>query len=94
MADPGERVAEMSAAGSDLNVIVARPGLGEISTYALFPLAAALFYAIYQLVTRSLTNKGERARTTFAWTLATGRSSRPRSRSIRGSRSPPRRGCS
>jgi drug/metabolite transporter (DMT)-like permease len=53
-------------------VIVARPGLGDVSWYALFPLAAAIFYALYQLVTRGLMNKGERPRTTFAWTLATG----------------------
>ncbi|HET7717704.1 MAG TPA: DMT family transporter [Bauldia sp.] len=53
-------------------VIVARPGLGEISWYALFPLTAAIFYALYQLVTRGLANKRERPRTTLIWTLATG----------------------
>ena len=53
-------------------VIVARPGFSDISYYALFPLAAAVFYALYQLVTRGLANKGERPRTTLVWTLATG----------------------
>lgn len=53
-------------------VIVARPGFGDVSIYALFPLAAALFYAVYQLATRSLSARGERPRTTLVWTLATG----------------------
>ncbi len=53
-------------------ILVARPGFSEISVYALFPLAAAVFYAAYQLVTRRLAALGERPQTTLAWTLATG----------------------
>ena len=60
------------AVGFAAVLIVARPGFSDVSYYALFPLAAAVFYALYQLVTRGLTNKGERPRTTLVWTLATG----------------------
>lgn len=53
-------------------VIVARPGLSEISAYAVFPLIGAVFYAVMQIVTRRIAASGERAETTLAWTLLTG----------------------
>lgn len=72
----GERVRPASWAGVVVGfaavVIVARPGFGERSYYVLFPLAAAAFYTLYQLMTRGLTVKGERPRTTLVWTLAAG----------------------
>ncbi len=72
----GERVRPASwigvVAGFAAVVIVARPGFGEISYYVLFPLAAAAFYTLYQLITRGLAVKGERPRTTLVWTLAIG----------------------
>jgi drug/metabolite transporter (DMT)-like permease len=72
----GERVRPASwigvVAGFAAVVIVARPGFGEMSYYALFPLAAAAFYTIYQLITRGLAVKGERPRTTLVWTLTIG----------------------
>ena len=60
------------AVGFAAVLLVARPGFGDISWYALFPLAAAVFYALYQLATRGLANKGEPPRTTLVWTLTTG----------------------
>jgi drug/metabolite transporter (DMT)-like permease len=72
----GERVRPASWIGVVVGfaavVIVARPGFGAMSYYALFPLAAAAFYTLYQLMTRGLAVKGERPRTTLVWTLATG----------------------
>ena len=53
-------------------LIVVRPGLSALSAYAGFPLLAALFYAILQLITRRLGETGENATTTLAWTLAVG----------------------
>src|SRR6185295_9430408 len=53
-------------------LIVARPGFSGLSSYSLYPLAAALFFAIYQLITRRLGAAGERPNTTLAWTLAMG----------------------
>lgn len=53
-------------------VIVARPGLSDLSTYALFPLLGAVFFAILQLITRHLGAAGERPTTTLAWTLLVG----------------------
>lgn len=53
-------------------LIVARPGFGELSYYALFPLAAAVLFAIYQVITRQLGAVGERPNTTLAWTLTIG----------------------
>jgi drug/metabolite transporter (DMT)-like permease len=53
-------------------LIVARPGFGHVSYYALFPLMAAAFYTLYQLVTRRLATIGEAPRTTLFWTLSTG----------------------
>lgn len=53
-------------------LIVARPGFSALSHYALLPLASAIFYALLQLITRSLGAAGEKATTTLAWTLAVG----------------------
>ena len=53
-------------------LVVARPGFSVLSQYAVFPLAAAVFYAIYQLLTRRLSAAGERPMTTLAWTLGIG----------------------
>jgi drug/metabolite transporter (DMT)-like permease len=72
----GERVHPASWIGVVVGfaavVIVARPGFGAMSYYVLFPLAAAAFYTLYQLLTRSLAVKGERPRGTLIWTLITG----------------------
>ena len=53
-------------------LIVARPGFSEYSAYTAFPLVAAVFYALFQLMTRSLATMGEDPNTTLAWTLSTG----------------------
>lgn len=53
-------------------LIVARPGIDTLSKYTLFPAAAALFYAILQLLSRRLGSMGELPRTTVAWTLLVG----------------------
>jgi drug/metabolite transporter (DMT)-like permease len=53
-------------------LVVARPGFGELSRYAVFPLIAAVFYAGLQLITRQVAASGERSDTTLAWTLLTG----------------------
>lgn len=53
-------------------LIVARPGFSALSQYAVFPLAAAIFYALYQLLTRRLSTAGERPLTTLGWTLGVG----------------------
>ncbi len=72
----GERVHRASWIGVVVGfaavVIVARPGFGAMSYYVLFPLAAAAFYTLYQLLTRGLAVKGERPRGTLIWTLVTG----------------------
>lgn len=72
----GERVHPASWAGVVIGfaavLLVARPGFSEISKYTVFPLAAAVFYALFQLVTRRLSTAGERPQTTLAWTLAAG----------------------
>jgi drug/metabolite transporter (DMT)-like permease len=53
-------------------LIVARPGFSELSGYTAFALLAAVFYALFQLMTRQLGTAGEDPNTTLAWTLATG----------------------
>jgi drug/metabolite transporter (DMT)-like permease len=53
-------------------LLVARPGFGELSHFAIFPLAAAFFYALMQIITRHVARLGERPDTTLAWTLLTG----------------------
>jgi drug/metabolite transporter (DMT)-like permease len=60
------------ALGFTAVLIVARPGFGSLSRYTIFPLAAALVFAVYQLITRRLGAAGERPNTTLAWTLAMG----------------------
>lgn len=72
----GERVALSSwigvAVGFAAVLIVARPGFSELSRFVAFPLLAAVFYALFQLMTRRLAAAGENPNTTLAWTLATG----------------------
>ena len=72
----GERVHASNwiavAIGFAAVLIVARPGVSELSLFALFPLIGAVFYAALQLITRQLAVAGERAETTLAWTLLTG----------------------
>lgn len=72
----GERVHPASWVGVVIGfaslALVVRPGFGEVSYHVLFPLAAAVFYALYQIVTRGLATKGEPPRAMLAWTLATG----------------------
>lgn len=53
-------------------LIVARPGFGAFSTYAIFPFVGAVFFALLQLITRRLGAAGERPQTTLAWTLLVG----------------------
>ncbi len=53
-------------------LIVARPGLSALSKFTTFPLIAAIFFAILQLITRTLSAAGERPYTTLAWTLLVG----------------------
>jgi len=53
-------------------LLVARPGGHRPAPYAAFPLACAFFYALLQLVTRSLGAAGEKPTTTLAWTLLVG----------------------
>ena len=72
----GERVHPASWIGVVIGfaavLVVARPGFGDVSPAIAFQLAAALFFALFQLVTRRLAATGELAQTTLAWTLATG----------------------
>jgi drug/metabolite transporter (DMT)-like permease len=72
----GERVGLASWIGVIVGfiavVIVARPGLSDLSTYALFPLVGAVFFALLQLITRHLGAAGEKPTTTLAWTLLVG----------------------
>jgi drug/metabolite transporter (DMT)-like permease len=72
----GERVGAASwisvIVGFIAVVVVARPGLSELSTYALFPLLGAVFFALLQLITRRLGAAGENPTTTLAWTLLVG----------------------
>jgi len=53
-------------------VLVARPGIDALSKYTLFPAAAAVFYALLQLLSRRLSSMGELPTTTVAWTLLVG----------------------
>lgn len=72
----GERVGAASWIGVALGfiavIIVARPGFSDVSVYAIFPFVAALFYAVFQLLTRHLSAAAEKTETTLAWTLAIG----------------------
>lgn len=53
-------------------VLVARPGIDALSKYTIFPAAAAVFYAMLQLLSRRLGSMGELPSTTVAWTLLVG----------------------
>jgi drug/metabolite transporter (DMT)-like permease len=53
-------------------LLVARPGFAEVSRFAALPFLAALFYALFQLMTRHLATANEHPTTTLAWTLAVG----------------------
>jgi drug/metabolite transporter (DMT)-like permease len=72
----GERVGTASWIGVVLGfiavIMVARPGFSDVSVYAIFPFIAALFYAVFQMLTRHLSAAAERTETTLAWTLAIG----------------------
>ena len=72
----GERVGASTwiavAVGFAAVLIVARPGLSELSRFAIFPLIGAVFYAALLLITRHLAALNEPAETTLAWTLLTG----------------------
>ncbi len=52
-------------------VIVARPGLDSFTWVAVFPLASALLFGIYQVLTR-LVSRGDPPATTLAWTIVIG----------------------
>jgi len=72
----GEHVGRASWIGVVLGFIavlmVARPGFSDVSAYAIFPLVAAGFYAVFQLLTRHLSAAKEDPSTTLAWTLGVG----------------------
>ncbi len=72
----GERVRPASWIGVVVGflavLIVARPGLTDLSRYAAFPALGAVFFALYQLMTRRLGMLGEKPATTLAWTLLSG----------------------
>jgi drug/metabolite transporter (DMT)-like permease len=72
----GEQVKPSSwigvAVGFVAVLIVARPGFSDLSEFIVFPALAAVFYALFQLMTRRLAAAGENPNTTLAWTLATG----------------------
>jgi drug/metabolite transporter (DMT)-like permease len=53
-------------------LIVARPGFGTLSVAVVYPLIAAVFYALFQIFTRKLAAGGETPSGTLAWTLAVG----------------------
>jgi drug/metabolite transporter (DMT)-like permease len=71
-----ERVSLMSWIGVALGflavILVARPGLGAFTPYVIFPIIAAVFYAVFQLLSRHLAMAGEDANGTLAWTLGIG----------------------
>ncbi len=52
-------------------LVIARPGAGAIAWAALFPLATALLFALYQVLTR-LVSRGDDPSVTLAWTVAVG----------------------
>jgi len=60
------------AVGFVAALLVARPGFSTLSQYAVFPLVAAVFFALLQIVTRQLAGAGEPPRRTLAWTLVSG----------------------
>lgn len=72
----GEKVSRRSwiavTVGFAAVLLVMQPGFGDLSFFVLFPLAAAVFFALFQLFTRRLGAAGELPSTTLAWTLAIG----------------------
>jgi drug/metabolite transporter (DMT)-like permease len=52
-------------------LVIARPGAGAIAWAALFPLATALLFALYQVLTR-LVSRGDDPSVTLAWTVTVG----------------------
>jgi len=72
----GEKVSPASWVGVVLGFIalllVMRPGLSAFSPAMIYPLIAALFFAIFQLMSGSLAKTGERWETTLAYTLTVG----------------------
>jgi drug/metabolite transporter (DMT)-like permease len=52
-------------------LIIVRPGAGTIAWAALLPLATALLFALYQVLTR-LVSRGDDPAVTLAWTVAVG----------------------
>ncbi len=71
----GERVSVHSwtgvACGFAGVLIIARPGAGTLAWAALFPLATALIFALYQILTR-LVSRNTDPIVTLAWTVAVG----------------------
>jgi drug/metabolite transporter (DMT)-like permease len=52
-------------------LLIVRPGAGAIAWVALFPLATALLFALYQIMTR-LVSRSDDALVTLGWTLGVG----------------------
>jgi drug/metabolite transporter (DMT)-like permease len=52
-------------------LIIVRPGMGAIAWAALFPLALALFFALYQLMT-PIVSRHDNPLVTLSWTIAAG----------------------
>ncbi len=71
----GERVSVHSwigvACGFGGVLLIVRPGAGTIAWAALFPLATAFLFALYQVLTR-LVSRGDGPVVTLAWTVAVG----------------------
>lgn len=71
----GERVSAHGwigvAAGFVGILVIVRPGAGTIAWAALFPLATAFVFALYQVLT-GLVSRGDRPIVTLAWTIAVG----------------------
>ena len=71
----GERIAVHSwvgvACGFAGVLLIARPGAGAIAWAALFPLATAFLFALYQILTR-LVSRSDDPDVTLAWTVAVG----------------------
>ncbi len=71
----GERVPVHSwvgvACGFAGILLIVRPGAGALAWAALFPLATAFLFALYQVLTR-LVSRGDDPSVTLAWTVAVG----------------------
>jgi hypothetical protein len=53
-------------------VVVARPGFGELSRFAIFPISGAVFCGLFQLLNGRLAAAGDTEDTTLARTLGVG----------------------